>query len=321
MHLIKKAPFEYDGTLTEFYENWVESILLDPSVVEEFHRQFCGYYLESADPLFLVRQVTDQERGLIQRIDNNAQLRPTDNAPAWWIHYQLFSGLFQQYASFEEFIRSVPCHMFNIREHENISTAGWHIAHIFDVKNRDVAFHQWDRNELVRRTARNIHPCNYFYIAKCEWQRYGGDPQVIAFFYDKFKARYRTIWEEFLRLVDGRPPLGEYLYSFHFDEKDHPLKAKGHPPVSGVREKPDTDFLGCVAVYSFSRLCFKADVIEPLEMDDRFCIISKVGTFAMTKREFYETFPNVVKSNSYMQGRIYNYMKVPGKALKFRVDR
>ena len=63
----------------------------------------------------------------------------------------------------------------------------------------------------------------------------------------------------------------------------------------------------CTRQYSFSRLCFKAGEIEPLEMDDTFCIIIKVGTFVMTKREFYETFPNVVKSKSYIQDRKYHY--------------
>jgi len=208
--------------------------------------------------------------------------------------------------------------MFDIRKRDNISAAGWHVAHIFDAKNRDVGFRRWEKTELVRRTARNIHPCNYFYIAKNEWQRYGGDPRVIAFFYDKFKARYRTIWDDFLKLVDGKPQLvlrdiDNYQYSFHYNQKNY-------PPIQNVREKPGIEAQGCAATYEFSRLCFKADVIEPLEMDDRFCIVTKVGTFVMSKRDFYETFSNVVKSKSYMQGGIYHYPTVPRKALKFKAQ-
>lgn len=72
--------------------------------------------------------------------------------------------------------------------------------------------------------------------------------------------------------------------------------------------------------YQFSRLCFKADVIEPLSDDDSFCIHTPDGSFKMTKREFYDVFPNVVKSKSYQEGRIYHYSVLPQKALKFLTD-
>jgi hypothetical protein len=57
-------------------------------------------------------------------------------------------------------------------------------------------------------------------------------------------------------------------------------------------------------------------------MDDKFCIVTKSdGAFAMTKREFYETFPNVIASKSYKQGsREYHSKKPPLKALRFKVD-
>ena len=95
--------------------------------------------------------------------------------------------------------------MFQMPKGENINLAGWHVAHIFDVKNGDVSFAAWDRTELVRRTVRNIHPCNYFFIPKQDWQRHGGDPSVISFFYDRLASRYSAIWPEFLRLVAGTP--------------------------------------------------------------------------------------------------------------------
>ena len=45
---IKEAPSKFNGTLNEEYDGWAKHILLDLPVVEEFHRQFCVYYLESA---------------------------------------------------------------------------------------------------------------------------------------------------------------------------------------------------------------------------------------------------------------------------------
>lgn len=315
---IKEAPSAYDGTLDEFYETWAKHVLLAPSIVEEFHTQFC-VYLNSVDPVFLVRKVIGQKRGQTLRTDTGVQLRPTDNAPAWWIHHQLFSRHFLQYASFGAFVESVPCHMFQVRIPQNINKAGWHVAHIFDVNNRDFRFRGWDRNELVRRTARNIHPCNYFYVPKCEWQRHASNPTLIAFFYDKFKSIYRAIWKDFMRLVDGTPhvvPVGasECRYSFSTNQTKH----RGAAPNLGGN--PGAGLHGCVAQYSHSRLCFKADVIEPLGMDDRFCIVTHDGAFAMTKGEFYETFPNVLKSKSYRQNKSYHYPHPPQRAVQFKVN-
>lgn len=73
------------------------------------------------------------------------------------------------------------------------------------------------------------------------------------------------------------------------------------------------------ATYKFSRLCFKRDVIEPLGSHDSFRVETPVGSFQMTKADFYRVFPNVVESRSYAKGGIYHYRKLPGQAEEFRV--
>ena len=51
--------------------------------------------------------------------------------------------------------------------------------------------------------------------------------------------------------------------------------------------------------YGYSRLCFKAAVIEPLSLETTFEVITPEGIFRMTKADFYKDFPNVVQSDSY----------------------
>jgi len=75
----------------------------------------------------------------------------------------------------------------------------------------------------------------------------------------------------------------------------------------------------CVT-YNYSRLCFKADVIEPLDMDAEFCVITSAGIFKMTKREFYSAFPNVVNSKSYREKRLYHYPVLPQTAMQFKIN-
>ena len=69
--------------------------------------------------------------------------------------------------------------------------------------------------------------------------------------------------------------------------------------------------------YSSSRLCFKADIIEPLNDNDEFAVHTPFGVFQMTKAEFYETFPNIVKTESYQKNRIYSMKNPTKKALRF----
>ena len=73
------------------------------------------------------------------------------------------------------------------------------------------------------------------------------------------------------------------------------------------------------ASYAHSRLCFKAAVIEPLALAQTFRVTTNVGTFAMTKRQFYTVFSNVVLTRSYREGGLYHYPKPPAKAEQFRV--
>jgi hypothetical protein len=74
------------------------------------------------------------------------------------------------------------------------------------------------------------------------------------------------------------------------------------------------------ATYSFSRLCFRREMIEPLGANDPFRVVTPVGTFQLTKAEFYRDFRNVVESRSYSEDGIYHYPKLPGKAEKFRLS-
>jgi hypothetical protein len=74
-----------------------------------------------------------------------------------------------------------------------------------------------------------------------------------------------------------------------------------------------------IAEYQKPRLYFDADVIEPLDWSDRIRIVCRDGTFEMTKRQFYDTFENVVSSRSYQIDRWYHYSRTPQKAMVYLV--
>lgn len=94
----------------------------------------------------------------------------------------------------------------------------------------------------------------------------------------------------------------------------NPEPKQSPAPVS----KP-TDGIEPAVTYNYSRLCFKADKIERLQPDEAFRVITPVGTFQMTKAQFYITFPKVVISNSYTQSGLYHFPTVPQRALPFKL--
>ena len=75
------------------------------------------------------------------------------------------------------------------------------------------------------------------------------------------------------------------------------------------------------ATYSFRRLGFRADVIEPLAMNEVFRIETPDGTYEMSKAEFRRVFANVFASASYQDDGLYHYPVPPGKASQFLVAR
>ena len=72
--------------------------------------------------------------------------------------------------------------------------------------------------------------------------------------------------------------------------------------------------------YTCSRLCFKADLIEPLKDNDVFVVHTLNGTFKFTKADFYRVFSNVIETKSYQEGRLYSYKYPPKRALPFLIS-
>jgi len=94
---------------------------------------------------------------------------------------------------------------------------------------------------------------------------------------------------------------------------------KEKPERSSAEAEPSNQ--GSVTTYSHPRLCFKSKHIEPLNEEDLFQVeTAKDGTFRFTKAEFYEVFPNVIRSVSYKEDGIYHYPTVPKKALPFKIS-
>lgn len=88
-------------------------------------------------------------------------------------------------------------------------------------------------------------------------------------------------------------------------------------PPSPVSQAEPVSQSEPAVTYNFSRFCFKASQIEPLEDNQAFRVVTPKGTFQMTKADFYKAFPKVVVSKSYAENGIYHYPSVPKTAMAF----
>jgi hypothetical protein len=314
----------------------VENVLPAPAIVDAFHDAL-SRYCELDNPLFVIRAPgwARAKRGSIVTTSDGCRVRFSDNAPAWQVHHSLFQGCLEDIAQFEQFIDNLPTHFFEVtkRVPKSVNSAGWYVAHVLPVQDRR-PFTEWRRKDVTRRFVRNIHPCNLFYVPKEHGWDLGENPAVIGYFASRLRALYPSVWDGFLRLAGtdatATPPattsslfvpVASALTATTTSSDKAANRARQSdwaPMVSASAQREDSG-APTTARYSYSRLCFKRDIIEPLTDDQQFEVVTPSGTFRMTKREFRSVFPNVVASASYRDGGVYHFKQVPSRAMTFLV--
>ena len=324
------SPSSFEGTLSDLTQRFIIPNLPDPGSVATFHRALVEYTGQD-DALFLLRALPNTERRQVYSVKDGTRFKATDNAPAWWIHATLLQGWSIADGAFADVVATMPAHIHDVKNTcpPTASDAGWHIAHIFDVNNRDTDYSRFSRREIIRRFVRSVHPCNYFLVPKPDWPRWGGDARVIGYFSALYSERYAEVWSDFLRLADASnvavarslTPI-EYKYDAAAVARTPPATRQTVAGPSGTVPIPSAKgtLASGVPTYRASRLTFKRDVIEPLVGDAVFRVITPIGTFVMTKDEMYQTFPGVPRSASYREAGYYNYRTLPQSAEQFRIS-
>lgn len=313
-------PLAFDGTLKELFDTHIAPNLPSPDAVASIHRTLTRYCALD-DPLLLLRYVRGETRGEVVRTPAG-RYRPTDNSPAWLMHFLASNDVALPEAEhLEPLIAEWPCHMFELTRLRirTVSHHGWHIAHLLPVKDRNTDPSSWSRAALVRRFIRNVHPCNYSYLPKPEWPRYGADPSVIAFLAREYRHQYGEIWDEFVALAGGDATAvsAGVDRSFSYSYAARPTAPRR---ISFGRGSESPGGAPCAVTYRATRLLFRRDVIEPLADDDRFRVETPDGAFEFTKADFRRVFANVVASASYRERGVYHYATTPAKAGPFKTQ-
>ena len=332
------APEMFSGDLEELAARYILPALPAVDLVFDVHRHLMAH-IQHADPLFLIRHIRGTERRYDYQTRDGVRIRATDNSPAWWMYAALRAGHRIAPDSIAAVIESIPCHMFDTasRSAPVPNNAGWHIAHILNVNDRNLDYPNWRRREVVRRFIRNIHPANYFLLPKVDWRRLGNDASIVNYFAAVHRERYARIWGEFAGLAEfdrllPAGSLGSTRVEFGGDTacpRTAVAKEKKCAPRTTLRrpalETPEIPVCiadlgnGAEVTYRATRLLFRRDLIEPLPDSARFRVQTPVGDFEMSKADFHAVFPGVIASRSYREGGIYHFPSPPKRAEQFRV--
>ena len=194
---IRKAPTQFSGQFRDFFYLHVSPNLPSKERVLEFDI-LLENYLSSSQPFHLIRKVASLERQKTFNTSEGHLLLASDNSPAWWLHAFLLSRL-PLPSDMGKFVRNIPRHMFDIKLSNNLSKAGFHLAHLSNVKNRDTNWKDWNKEELERRMRLNIHPWNWCLIAKECWRIFGANEDIIGFIDQEYIERYGAPYVQWRR--------------------------------------------------------------------------------------------------------------------------
>lgn len=191
------APPQFTGPFSEFFERYVWPYAPSIARVVEFD-QFFRSYLNSENPIHVLRAVKPLERGVEYQSNEGYRILPTDNSPVWWLHAFLRTNAALP-TDPEKFFTTLPTHMFKLpRNMQYLNARGFHAAHLVNAKNGNTDWKSWPRKELIRRTLVNIHPLNMFLVAKVDWQKYGGHPHFLRWISGQYLNRYGDVMRSFL---------------------------------------------------------------------------------------------------------------------------
>ncbi len=232
---IIRCPLEFSGSFKIFFDNYVEPNLPSVERVRLFDAIMSGY-MASENPAHIVRSVKGIVRGVPNISAFNDRIIGSDNSPGWWIHAVLY-GLEPLSGSPDAFFERIPTHMFRIPKVDTLNRAGYHLAHIIPAKNLDTNWQSWSKSELERRFLLNVHPCNWFPIAKTDWRTNGGRADIIDWVKSAYRERYGdlyvsfaertgTKWTERLEVVSAP------TFSFSASKRETKMKANERVSVN-----------------------------------------------------------------------------------------
>lgn len=170
-------------------------------------------------------------------------------------------------------------------------------------------------NGYVKNVIESSNPEKMVVIGKTIWDA------IRPFLSPEFRSKTEWVYQPNARLA-GKGHIKNYqklhqICNPENAERKYTYSKNQNFSIKIKNELPNNEKLK--VTYKYTRLCFLAEMIEPLNSKESFRIICSEGIFQMTKEEFYREFQNVIQSRSYSEKGVYHYPKPPHKAFRFLI--
>lgn len=244
---MKLAPMQWQGTARRLIDDVLKPHFLPAARIEAF-QQMLVRRLDDAAPAFVLeapkpdmRSRIGAEKPYLTKHDDKVLFG--DRAPATAVFTYLQSVETVTPEKMAALLIHLPHHVFDLDKFtkwatltNNIASAGWMTAHVFPGSEAGDNWESLSREELRKRTVRNLHPLNMFIFPNLNKSGtvFADDPRFHALIAETYAKHYGALYDSFLQLTgDQRASLPE-PQDFDID-----LSAKSSAPEGMKMESKD----------------------------------------------------------------------------------
>lgn len=237
---MKLAPSQWKGTARRLIEEVLQPHFLPAAAVEAW-QTLLKRRMDDADPTFVIgapspdlRSRWGNEKMNLTKHDSRVMFG--DRASATAVYTSLLSdGPFTSEKMTALFMH-LPFHAFDLDKFtrwaaltNNIASAGWMTAHIFPGGSAGENWENLSKDELRKKTIRNLHPMNIFIFPNLNKSGtvFADDPRFHALMAEAYKKKYGALYDSYLALT------GDDVASLPApDDFEIDLSAKSTAPAS-----------------------------------------------------------------------------------------
>lgn len=212
---MKLAPSQWKGTARQLIEDVLQPHFL-PAKSVEIWQTFLKRKMDEPDPLFVVGTPTPDLRSRwgaekINLTKHDSRVIFGDRSSPTAVYTSLLNVDSPTPEKMMALFTHLPHHGFDLDKFtrwaaltNNLASAGWMTAHIFPGSAADANWENLSKDELRRKTIRNLHPLNLFIFPNFNKSGtvFADDPRFHALMADTLKKKYGSLYDEYLALTN-----------------------------------------------------------------------------------------------------------------------
>lgn len=216
---MKLAPTQWKGNARRLIDEVLKPHFLPAARIEAWNA-LLKRKMEEADPAFVVGAPSPDLRSRwgaekVQLTKHDSRILFGDRAPSTAVYTYLLGSETVTPEKMTALFTHLPHHVFDLDKFtrwatltNNLASAGWMTAHIFTGWSADASWESSSKDELRKKTIRNLHPLNLFIFPNLNKSGtvFADDPRFHSLMLEAYRAHYgASAVDAFLALTGDDP--------------------------------------------------------------------------------------------------------------------